>query len=210
MSAVATIEQSEIGREDNGRLMTPEEFDAIEHYDDFYRYELINGVLIVSPMAGPGERDPNEELGHWLREYQEDHPGIIDKTLFEEYIRTGDNRRRADRVIWTGLGRLPNVKVDVPSIVVEFVSKDKRGRQRDYVAKREEYLNVGVQEYWIIDRFLRKMTVCRRENERIDENIIGENESYSTSLLPSFHLTLKDLLGLADIWTDADSEDYVA
>ena len=27
------------------------------------RYELINGVLIVSPTSGIGERGPNDELG---------------------------------------------------------------------------------------------------------------------------------------------------
>lgn len=119
MSTVSLIDATNIGPDDNGRLMTPEEFDAIEDYDECYRYELINGVLIVSPMASTGERDPNEELGHWLRQYQEDHPGVIDKTVFEEYLRTKDSRRRADRVIWTGLGRVPNIKRDVPSIVVD-------------------------------------------------------------------------------------------
>lgn len=206
MTAVATIEQIEIGRDDNGRLMTPEEFDAIEHYDECYRYELINGVLIVSPMAGPGERDPNEELGRLLRNYHDDHPGVIDKTLFEEYIRTGDSRRRADRVIWTGLGRNPDIKTDIPSIVVEFVSRDKRGRHRDYVVKRDEYLNIRVQEYWIIDRFQRTMTVCKPSRGGPHETIVPAGGVYQTSLLPGFRLSLDELLQLADLWTGDDSE----
>src|SRR6266702_7207632 len=97
-----------IGLEQNGMLMTPEEFDAIEDYDDLYRYELINGVLVVSPFAIEAERDPNEEFGFLLRLYKEQHPKgySLDETLFEHTLRiVGDNRRRADRVIWTGLGR---------------------------------------------------------------------------------------------------------
>lgn len=33
----------------NGMLMTPEEFDAATDFDELYSYELIHGVLIVSP-----------------------------------------------------------------------------------------------------------------------------------------------------------------
>src|SRR5262249_52697151 len=57
-----------------GTLMTPEEFDAVEDYDENYRYELINGVLIVAPIASGEETGPNEELGRWLRNYREQHP----------------------------------------------------------------------------------------------------------------------------------------
>ena len=114
----------------------------------------------------------------------------------EQYVRPGDSRRRADRVIWVGLGRTPDPKVDVPAIVVEFVSKDKRDRERDYVVKRHEYMQLGVREYWIIDRFERAMTVVRPDGElRVEENDI-----YTTGLLPNFELPLKDLLGLSDDW----------
>jgi hypothetical protein len=61
-------------------------------------------------------------------------------------------------VIWTGLGRTPNFRTDVPRVVVEFVSEGRRNWQRDYVVKREEYQELGVGEYWIIDRFSRTMT----------------------------------------------------
>ena len=41
----------------NGMLMTPEEFDAVTDYDDRFTYELIHGVLIVSPVPrGIGTR----------------------------------------------------------------------------------------------------------------------------------------------------------
>ena len=39
-----------LGPEHNGMLMTPEEFDAVEDYDDTYSYELIHGVLVVNPI----------------------------------------------------------------------------------------------------------------------------------------------------------------
>lgn len=58
----------------NGIVMTQEEFDAIEDWDDRYRYELVHGVVVVSPIPLEGEADPNEELGRWLRNYRDEHP----------------------------------------------------------------------------------------------------------------------------------------
>lgn len=109
----------------NGMLMTPDEFDAVTDYDDRFVYELIHGVLIVSPAPGKSERDPNEELGFLLRTHQHNHPQgpILDKTLSEQYVALPHSRRRADRVIWVGLGRVPDPHSDVPAVVVEFVSK---------------------------------------------------------------------------------------
>jgi hypothetical protein len=46
-----------------GTAMTLEEFDAVTRYNENYRYELINGVLVVNPQPLPAETDPNEQLG---------------------------------------------------------------------------------------------------------------------------------------------------
>lgn len=189
-----------LGRRHNGMRMTPEEFDAIEDWDELYSYELINGVLIVTPMPGHFERDPNEELGYWLRYYGEQRPGIIDATLFEEYIRTANGRRRADRAIWIGLGRTPDPEHDTPAIVVEFVSRRRRDWVRDYVEKKGEYLALGVREYWIVDRFQRTLTIFRRGKAGVDEEVVHEPDIYKPSLLPGFELPLAKLLAIADRW----------
>jgi Uma2 family endonuclease len=195
-----------VGPEMAGLLMTPEEFDAIEDCDENYRYEMINGVLVVSPPPLEAERDPNEELGHLLRTYQEQHPqgAALDKTLPEHYVRT-KNRRRANRVIWAGLGRRPDPRVDVPTIVVEFVSAGRRSHQRDYVAKREEYLGAGVKEYWVVDRFRRTLTVFQPQSRGAQPLVIPETELYRTPLLPGFELSLSRLLQLADEWRSSES-----
>lgn len=153
------------GTTDNGRLMTPDEFDALSRDDveDGYRYELIHGVFIVSPAAGPMETDPNDQLGYLLRAYDLLHPGVIDKTLYETDVQTKSCWRRADRVIWIGLGRVPKWKHDVPTIIVEFLSAGTRSRKRDYEERRQEYLDLGVQEFWLFDRIQKQLTVfhCR-------------------------------------------------
>ena len=188
-----------VGPECNGMLLTPEEYDVIEDWDEFYRYELVHGVLIVVPPAGAGERSPNDELGFILKLFQTQHANgtLIDETLPEQEIRINGNRRRADRAIWIGLGRTPVLEEDVPTIAVEFVSRGNRDRHRDYVEKRKEYAEAGVKEYWIIDRFRREMTVFRGAE---DETIVPAGGVYRTDLLPGFELVLDRLLEKADLY----------
>jgi Uma2 family endonuclease len=194
-----------LGPECNGLRMTPQEFDAIEDYDDNYIYELINGVVVVNPIAGSGETGPNELLGNYLFVYQTSHPkgSTLDGTLPQQYVRTAKSRRLADRLIWTGLGRLPNVRRDVAKIAVEFVSEGRRNARRDYVDKRLEYMQAGIAEYWIFDRFRRTLTVIRRGRKR--DLLIAEGETYQTPLLPGFEVFVGQILMAADRWAQSEA-----
>ncbi len=197
-------EPARFGPLDNGRLMTPEEFDALtpSDVDEGYAYELIHGVFVVSPFPGPMETDPNGQLEFLLRLYDMQHPGVIDKTLYEVYVRTKDNRRRADRVIWTGLGRVPKLNQDIPTIAVEFVSAGNRSRKRDYDEKRQEYLALGIQEYWLFDRFRGQLTVFHRRGGADQEQVVSVEAEYETPLLPGFKLPVGQVLKRADDWKE--------
>jgi Uma2 family endonuclease len=179
--------------------MRPEEFDAAREYDDEHVYELVHGVLVVSPIPSEEEASPNDELDYMLRSYRDTHAKgkSLNETLPERYVKTADSRRRADRVIWCGLDRLPDPEVDVPSVVAEFVSEGKQNYLRDYVIKRDEYMAVGVKEYWIIDRFRRTLTVYRADGS---ETTITEKKTYRTPLLPGFVLNVARLFAVADQW----------
>lgn len=185
-----------------GLFMTAREFDRAEFVEG-WRYELINGVLVVSSTPSLNERDPNQALGRWLLNYQEEHPqgSALDFTIHEHTVVTGRNRRRADRVIWAGLGRLPR-KGDVPSVVAEFVSAGKRNLLRDYEAKRDEYLASGVKQYWVIDRFRRTLTVFTRQGRKTRKRVFREDDVYTTDLLPGFELPLARLFALANRWEE--------
>jgi Uma2 family endonuclease len=191
-----------------GTAMTPEEFDAVEEYDEEYCYELINGVLVVTPFPEAEEAAANEELGYWLRCYRSEHPrgSVLDATLPRQYVFTRFNRRLADRLVWTGLGRLPNRQTDLPSIVADFVPAALRDRPRDYANKRREYLEAGIAGYWIIDRFRRTLTVVRNQPGGPQELVVRENETYQPPLLPGFELPLARLLAVADAWARSPAE----
>ena len=189
-----------ISPETNGVLLSAREFDNAD-FEEGWRYELIHGVLVVTPIPLENEVDPNEELGYLLRYYKDTHPqgSALDVTLFERTVRTGQNRRRADRLIWTGLGRLPR-RYETPSIIVEFVSADRRNWLRDYVTKRDEYLAIGVHEYWVIDRFRHTLTVFRVQRGKVKKRVFTKEQTYKTDLLPGFELPLARLFLLADRW----------
>jgi Uma2 family endonuclease len=198
--AITRFKRLRLGPRAAGMLLTPEEFDRAE-FKEGWRYELINEVLVVSPTPSRNERDPNEELGYSLRSYQEMHPqgAALDLTLHEETIETRRNRRRAGRVIWAGLGHLPDLN-EPPTIVIELVSRGRINRERDYVAKRAEYREIGVKEYWIIDRFAKSMTVFIFTEQGDRELVIPAGQTYATGLLPGYELPLGKLIDLANRW----------
>ena len=195
-----------LGPRSAGALLSPEEFDAAR-FAEGWRYELVNGVLVVSPSPMKQERDPNEELGRQLRNYQEGHPkgSALDSTLSEETIHSTPNRRRADRVIWAGLGRLPTSE-DPPTIIVEFVSKGRASRKRDYETNRAEYGMIGTREYVIVDRFQRTMTVVDYAIPEAEPRVLGEADVYRSPLLPGFEMPVARLCALADCWPDEEEE----
>ena len=198
--ATATIKsRMTLGPDSAGVPLTPEEFDSAR-FRGTWRYELINGVLIVSPSPLEQERDPNEEFGRLLRNYQADHPdgASLDTTLSEQTIRTTPTRRRADRVFWAGLGRLPK-KDDPPTIIVEFVSKGRSSRKRDYETKRAEYGTIGTREYLIVDRFQRTMTLVDYSAVGTEPRVLAEDAIYHTPLLPGFELPIARLFAFG-LW----------
>jgi Uma2 family endonuclease len=200
MSTVPVEQEVILSLESAGLLMTPEEFDAIEEYDENYCYELVNGVLVVTPIPLAEETGPNELLGYFLLDYQANHPrgSALDYTLPQQYVRTSTSRRLADRLIWTGLGRVPNRRKDLPTIAVEFVWAGRRNRQRDYVDKRREYMKAGIREYWIIDRFERTLTVIHNRRTGRKVQVIAQTQTYQPRLLPGFDVPLARLLAAAD------------
>jgi Uma2 family endonuclease len=104
-----------------------------------------------------------------------------------------------DRAIWAGLGRDPE-EGEVPTIAVEFVSAGKKSQDRDYIVKRTEFREVGVRQYWVIDRFQRTLTCYTFNPDKDDVRVIPEGQTFESALLPGFALDLKKLLTFADRW----------
>jgi Uma2 family endonuclease len=70
----------------------------------------------------------------------------------------------------------------IPEIVIEIVSPS--SRKRDYEEKPDEYLALGVREYWILDALKRQMVVLRRSRDRWIEKTIRPPALHRTRRLP--------------------------
>jgi Uma2 family endonuclease len=100
-------------------------------------------------------------------------------------------------------------KGQTPTVVVEFVSAGRRDRKRDYEEKRDEYRAIGIREYWIIDRFNRRMTVYQFEGGKAHRRVVKEEQVFTTELLPGFELPLAGLFTFADRWPDEPDTDLL-
>jgi len=208
MSTTEIAPPRNLGFDSAGLRMSPEEFDAVDAWDRQYRYELVDGVVVVNPLPSDAQADPNELLGFLLSSYRFNNPNgsLLNKTSQERYIRVRRGRRIADRVVWVGCKHRPVSDYDTPSIAIEFVSSGKRNRDRDYNEKSREYLDAGVEEYWIFDRFTRTMTVHRKSSSGIQSDVLKEDATFQCDLLPGFELSVKMILDEADAAAEAEEQ----
>jgi Uma2 family endonuclease len=81
-------------------------------------------------------------------------------------------------------------------IVIEVVCTS--STHRDYENKREDYWELGVREYWIVDLDRRSLTVLRRGRGKWTEKAVAEDGSYTSRLLPGFTLNLAPVFAAMD------------
>jgi len=205
---MATAEQPRtvLGPADHGRRMTLDEFTDAD-WTEGWLYELARGVVVVTQVPGPDHGMIVRRTARLFDRYDEAHPGLI------QYLAGGGECRlrlpgmQSDRHPDQAIYLRPRPKGPrvwerwAPDLIVEIVSK--RGEERDYVEKREEYLRIGVTEYWIVDPETRKLHVLRRLGDVWEAVILGDADLLRTHLLPGLEVHVGELLGDEPI-DDAD------
>ncbi len=63
-----------------------------------------------------------------------------------------------------------------------------RSKKRDYVEKREEYLALGIKEYWIVDGSKQQILALRRVRGKWSERLLTVEDNYQSKVLPGFDL----------------------
>jgi Uma2 family endonuclease len=198
---MATV-QTRIGPADHGRRMTLDEFREAEEVPG-YRYELARGVLEVSEIPGDAHGQIVDNLHEAFSLYRRDHADLILRIGHGSDVRFIIPEFESDRH--------PDVALifrDAPlneqgrrraDLAVEVVSPGAQARRRDYEEKREEYLRVGLREYWIVDPKDRRVTVLTLGDgpDWIGSAFQGDDPIVSR-LLPGLALTV------ARLWADAD------
>jgi Uma2 family endonuclease len=199
-TATALTTTLRIGPADHGRGMTLEEFVEAE-FEDGWRYELARGVVDVNEIAGPWHGRIVDRVARLFIHYDEQYPGRINYRAGSGECRMRlpgmVSDRHPDQAIYLDPEPSgPGVWTKwVPHIVVEVVSPG--GEQRDFGEKREEYLRVGVREYWILDAIGRRMHVLVRAGDTWEETIVPETGIYHTVFLPGLEVRPAELFGPA-------------
>jgi Uma2 family endonuclease len=181
-----------VGPEDNGRRMSLSDFDKAEAKEG-YLYELSRGVIVVSDVPDFPHQLQVDAAHEQFSAYRSRNPESIFmisagggcKVLLSDL----QSERHPDLSIYLDMPPdSKNVWADwIAAIVLEIVSKG--SEHRDYILKREEYLDFGIREYWILDAFKREMLVLRRSAGIWIEAVIRPPKLYRTPLLPGFRFS---------------------
>jgi Uma2 family endonuclease len=191
-----------IGPQDHGRRMSLDEFDTAEGIEG-YLYELSRGVIIVTDVPHPHHYRQLKAIRLQLAVYQVAHQDRVDgiasgsdcKILLSGY----ESERHPDLAVYS---QPPGNARDVwatyiPDLAIEIVSPG--SEHRAYEEKREEYLQFGIKEYWIVDEPKDQMLVLTRFRGAWRDRIIKPTELYEPSILPGFQFDLAAVFRAARI-----------
>ena len=73
-------------------------------------------------------------------------------------------------------------------MVIKVVSTG--SEKRDYEEKPPEYLDFGVQEYWVFDAEKSQVLAKRRSGARWADRVLSPADTIKTHLLPGFELSI--------------------
>ncbi len=190
-----------IGPEDHGRLITLEESHRAKETPG-YVYEIIDGVLIVSPSPKPSHASWVCCIRDHLVEYAWRNPQhanqIIENSEVVISSRPGTTRPQPDIAVFRDFpDPPPDDWEDVcPIVVVEVISQ--RREKKDTTRNKYLYWSAGgIMEYWIIDprEDMLKPTlialVRRAGAPEWEKHVVPFGKSFKSVVLPRFTLNLK-------------------
>lgn len=181
-----------LGPDDAGTVVSREQFATLDFQPPF-KYERVQGRLVVMSPPGPGHRKVSRPFRRELGLYWGLHPDLIDDVDIEGWVATSpDDDRLPDICVYlAGEPSAVDVPDRIPEMVFEFVSESRRDQERDYIHKRREYHDIGVREYVIVDRFKSSVLVLTWQEDEYDEQTLTVDDSYRSPLLPGLSILVK-------------------
>lgn len=146
--------------------MTADEYLALGETPE--RYELIEGVVVMSPSPTPRHQ---RAIFLLLRELGRFDPDSTRVEVFHDTDLKLDRGRvyRPNVSVYRRecIPTVPGRPTTPPDLVIEVLSPG--SKPLDLVTKREDYESFGVEEYWVIDPDGGTVRAWRRERERFVE-----------------------------------------
>lgn len=184
--------------------MLPQERTAKLTYDDLartpddqQRYELLDGVLFVSPSPRPLHQRVSKRLQRQLERYFEDRSaGEVFNAPIDVILGRHD-LVVPDIVLVTAPEQVTDRAVEgAPTLLVEILSPSTRTRDRRLKSRR--YAALGVAHYWIVDPVRQTIECFRLAQSRYETVLAAKSPA---------RVTHPDWPGLAidlgDIWRPA-------
>jgi len=174
-----------------GLRMTADEYFALE--DDGFLYELVDGVVCMSPSPTPDHQDAATQITVQIGGYLEKNP--VGKVFIELDAHLGPGPTGGDIVYRPDVVFIRTEKVarnrkridEPPDLAVEIVSDT--SRRYDNETKKGDYERSGVMEYWIIDPHRGTMSFYRLRDGRY-ELIQPKGDNFTSEAVPGFMLDL--------------------
>jgi Uma2 family endonuclease len=197
-----TKRKAKIGPDDHGRKMSLKDFEFVKT-EEGYHYELSRGFITVSNVANLYHAIIVSVIRDYLGTYNLSNPGrifaILNSMECKLLVPQWESERHPDIAVYltkpTGRKDSKLWRRWLPELAIEAVSE--RSIDRDYIDKRQEYWDLGIKEYWIIDAKREQVVVLRRGKSDWIEKRIGPAGVVTTKLLPGFELPFKAILEAA-------------
>jgi Uma2 family endonuclease len=199
---IITKSKTKIGPRHHGRKMSLRRFEFVE-VENGHLYELARGYIVMSEVANYPHAFRTAFIRRRLDRYHDENPESVHlilgtmecKLLIPEW----ESERHPDIAVYLTAPKGPKDRTIwrtwIPDLVIEVVSEG--SRDRDYTEKRDEYLTLGVKEYWIVDAKLEQVLTLKRGRSKWTETTLGPKDVCETKLLPGFKLPCQAIFDAA-------------
>ena len=158
--------------------------DYLDLPDDGNRYEIIHGVLHVTPAPTVSHQKVSARLHLLLAEWVRSRVGGELLYAPVDVHLTDDTNVQPD-LLWIAPDRVAEIVGDrirgAPDLVIEILSPGTA--RRDRTIKRDLYAEHGVCEYWLVDIPQARVTMLRLEGSGFVEQASGSGETLLESSL---------------------------
>ncbi len=171
--------------------------------NDGHKYEVIDGVVMMSPRASGPHQHTAISIFRQLDSYNLANP--IGEVFLDFEVRLGQRTSGRDilyapDVVFVRSDRQIDTKKYVdgaPDLAVEVISPG--SRRIDTVTKRNDYERFGVREYWIIDPARNAMTFLRLMDGKYVE-VAPDGDKFASEAVPGFALDLVPVRATFKLW----------
>lgn len=160
----------------HGRPLTRADLDALP--DDGHRYELIDGVLIVTPAPATQHQRVSARL---FRVLDRNVPADQEVLYAPVDVPIGDTTVLQPDLL---VARISDIgERDVPALLLAIEILSPSTRRTDLTLKRSRYEEAGVPSYWVVDPDALTLTAWELDGKKYVEvaNVSGE-ETFEAEL----------------------------